>query len=118
PGGLKQGASEREVQHERRHRHPVSHRARRSLRRRAALAAGLRRAAPPGGPADGPREAGPTLEAPALVHEAYLRLVDVEKAQPWNSRGHFFAAAAEAMCRSLIDNVRRKKRSKRGGGRK
>src|SRR5262245_23887683 len=42
---------------------------------------------------------GQTLQATALVHEAYLRLVDVEKAQHWNSRGHFFAAAAEAMCR-------------------
>src|SRR5262250_184517 len=61
---------------------------------------------------------GQTLEATALVHEAYLRLVDVEKAQHWNSRGHFFAACAEAMRRILIDNARRKKRLKRGGGRK
>src|SRR5205085_6567986 len=61
---------------------------------------------------------GQTLEATALVHEAYLRLVDVEKVQHWNSRGHFFAAAAEAMRRILIDNARRKKRLKRGGKRK
>lgn len=58
---------------------------------------------------------GQTLQATALVHEAYLRLVDVEKAQHWNSRGHFFAAAAEAMRRILVENVRRKQREKRGG---
>jgi RNA polymerase sigma factor (TIGR02999 family) len=57
---------------------------------------------------------GQTLEATALVHEAYLRLVDVEKAQHWNSRGHFFAAAAEAMRRILIENARSKGRAKRG----
>ncbi|MHC4402004.1 MAG: ECF-type sigma factor [Planctomycetota bacterium] len=55
------------------------------------------------------------LQATALVHEAYLRLVDVEKAQHWNSRGHFFGAAAEAMRRILVDNARRKASSKRGG---
>jgi RNA polymerase sigma factor (TIGR02999 family) len=60
---------------------------------------------------------GQTLEATALVHEAYLRLVDTEKVQHWNSRGHFFAAAAEAMRRILIDNARRKRRPKHGGGR-
>jgi RNA polymerase sigma factor (TIGR02999 family) len=60
---------------------------------------------------------GQTLQATALVHEAYLRLVDVEKAQLWNSRGHFFAAAAEAMRRILIDNARRKQRPKHGGDR-
>ena len=59
---------------------------------------------------------GQTLQATALVHEAYLRLVDVEKAQHWNSRGHFFAAAAEAMRRILVENARRKKREKHGGG--
>ena len=52
---------------------------------------------------------GQTLEATALVHEAYLRLVDTDKAQHWNSRGHFFAAAAEAMRRILIENARRRK---------
>src|SRR5262249_59277760 len=52
---------------------------------------------------------GQTLQATALVHEAYLRLVDVEQAQHWNSRGHFFAAAAEAMRRILVDGARRKK---------
>jgi RNA polymerase sigma factor (TIGR02999 family) len=58
---------------------------------------------------------GQTLQATALVHEAYLRLVDVEKAQHWNSRGHFFAAAAEAMRRILVDSARRKSAEKRGG---
>jgi RNA polymerase sigma factor (TIGR02999 family) len=57
---------------------------------------------------------GQTLQATALVHEAYLRLVDGEKAQPWNSRGHFFAAAAEAMRRIVIENARRKNRLKHG----
>jgi RNA polymerase sigma factor (TIGR02999 family) len=60
---------------------------------------------------------GQTLEATALVHEAYLRLVDVEKAQHWNSRRHFFAAAAEAMRRILVEKARGKKRQKHGGGR-
>ena len=60
---------------------------------------------------------GQTLQATALVHEAYLRLVDVEKAQQWNSCGHFFAAAAEAMRRILVEHARRKGRGKRGGGR-
>ena len=60
---------------------------------------------------------GQTLLATALVHEAYIRLVDVEKAQHWNSRGHFFAAAAEAMRRILIINARRRCAEKRGGGR-
>src|SRR5215471_16622172 len=58
---------------------------------------------------------GQTLQATALVHEAYLRLVDVEKAQHWNSRGHFFGAAAEAMRRILVDRAREKGRAKRGG---
>jgi RNA polymerase sigma factor (TIGR02999 family) len=60
---------------------------------------------------------GQTLEATALVHEAYLRLVDVEPPQRWDSRGHFFAAAAEAMRRILIDQARRKRRPKHGGSR-
>jgi RNA polymerase sigma factor (TIGR02999 family) len=59
---------------------------------------------------------GQTLEATALVHEAYLRLVDVEQAQPWNSRGHFFAAAAEAMRRILVERARHKGRLRHGGG--
>jgi RNA polymerase sigma factor (TIGR02999 family) len=58
---------------------------------------------------------GQTLEATALVHEAYLRLVDVEQPEHWNGRGHFFAAAAEAMRRILVENARRKKRTKHGG---
>jgi RNA polymerase sigma factor (TIGR02999 family) len=61
---------------------------------------------------------GQTLQATALVHEAYLRLVDVEKAQHWNSRGHFFAAAAEAMRRILVENARRKKSIRAGGAMK
>ena len=59
---------------------------------------------------------GQTLDATALVHEAYLRLVGAEKAQRWDSRGHFFAACAEAMRRILIDNARRKQADKHGGG--
>jgi RNA polymerase sigma factor (TIGR02999 family) len=59
---------------------------------------------------------GQTLQATALVHEAYLRLVDVNKAQQWNSRGHFFAAAAEAMRRILVERARHKKCIKAGGG--
>src|SRR5262249_31365319 len=58
---------------------------------------------------------GQSLQATALVHEAFLRLVDVERAQRWNSRGHFFAAAAEATRRILIENARRKRRIKHGG---
>jgi RNA polymerase sigma factor (TIGR02999 family) len=58
---------------------------------------------------------GQTLQATALVHEAYLRLVNVEEAQHWNSRGHFFAAAAEAMRRILVENARRKSTQKHGG---
>lgn len=58
---------------------------------------------------------GQTLQATALVHDAYIRLVDVEQAQHWNSRGHFFGAAAEAMRRLVIENARRKGRLKHGG---
>ncbi len=61
---------------------------------------------------------GQTLQATALVHEAYLRLVDVKIAQHWDSRGHFFAAAAEAMRRILVERVRRKRRHKHGGAMK
>src|SRR5262245_10660153 len=60
---------------------------------------------------------GQTLQATALVHDAYLRLVDVDRAQHWNSRGHFFAAAAEAMRRILIDQARQKGSTRRGGAR-
>ena len=60
---------------------------------------------------------GQTLQATALVHEAYLRLVDDKKAQHWDSRGHFFAAAAEAMRRILVESARKKKRLRHGGGR-
>lgn len=58
---------------------------------------------------------GQTLQATALVHEAYLRLVNAEKTQHWDSRGHFFAAAAEAMRRIVVENARRKQRSRHGG---
>ena len=58
---------------------------------------------------------GQTLQATALVHEAYIRLLGAEN-QNWSSRGHFFAAAAEAMRRILIENARRKQRRKHGGG--
>lgn len=57
-----------------------------------------------------------TLQATALVHEAYVRMVDVDLAQNWDSRGHFFAAAAEAMRRILVETARSKSRLKRGGG--
>ena len=59
---------------------------------------------------------GQTLQATALVHDAYLRLVDVKQALHWDSRGHFFSAAAEAMRRILIEQARNKNRQKRGGG--
>lgn len=58
---------------------------------------------------------GQTLQATALVHEAYLRLVDVESVQRWDSRGHFFSAAAEAMRRILVEQARRKAGPKAGG---
>jgi RNA polymerase sigma factor (TIGR02999 family) len=60
---------------------------------------------------------GQTLQATALVHEAYLRLVGVESPQKWDGRGHFFAAAAEAMRRILVEQARRRKRLKHGGER-
>jgi RNA polymerase sigma factor (TIGR02999 family) len=61
---------------------------------------------------------GLTLQATALVHEAYLRLVDTEQAQRWNSCGHFFAAAAEAMRRILVDHARQRRSQRRGGAAK
>ena len=61
---------------------------------------------------------GQTLQATALVHEAYLRLVGGDAGQPWDSRGHFFAAAAEAMRRILVENARRKRGLKHGGDRR
>jgi RNA polymerase sigma factor (TIGR02999 family) len=63
-------------------------------------------------------KAGQTLDATALVHEAYIRLVDTQRAQHWNSRGHFFAAAAQAMRRILLNRARDKHRLKRGGQRR
>lgn len=59
---------------------------------------------------------GQTLEATALVHEAYVRLIDTDRVPHWNNRGHFFAAAAEAMRRILVEQARRKSREKHGGG--
>src|SRR5437764_12941459 len=59
---------------------------------------------------------GQTLQATALVHEAYVRLVDADEAQVWNSRGQFFAAAGEAMRRILVERARRKGRLRHGGG--
>src|SRR5580693_7682135 len=61
---------------------------------------------------------GQTLQATALVHEAYLRLVGPDSQRSWKDRGHFFAAAAQAMRRILVDNARRKRRPKRGGDQK
>ena len=61
---------------------------------------------------------GQTLQATALVHEAYLRLVGPADAERWENRGHFFAAAAEAMRRILVENARRKRGAKHGGGRR
>jgi RNA polymerase sigma factor (TIGR02999 family) len=63
----------------------------------------------------GRERAGQTLQPTALVHEAFIRLVDVDRAQHFNSKGHFFAACAEAMRRILVDNARRKNRDKHGG---
>ena len=60
---------------------------------------------------------GQTFQATALVHEAYVRLVDGEQVRHWNSRSHFFAAAAQAMRNILVDTARRKRREKHGGGR-
>src|SRR5437016_14414317 len=59
---------------------------------------------------------GHTLQPTALVHEAYLKLVGADPQRPWNGRVHFYAAAAEAMRRLLIDHARRKRRARRGGG--
>lgn len=61
---------------------------------------------------------GQTLQATALVHDAYIRLVAAESVQQWNSRGHFFTAAAEAMRRILVENARRKQAEVHGGGRR
>ena len=63
----------------------------------------------------GQEKPGHTLQATALVHEAYLRLVDVDQVGHWDGRGHFFAAAAEAMRRILVDQARRRQAAKRGG---
>ncbi len=84
---------------------------------RAAPAAGLRRAAQLAAQKLAQEKPGQTLQATALVHEAYLRLVDEDQVQGWNSRGHFFAAAAEAMRRILINRARDKDGRSAGGGR-
>ena len=104
--------------HGRRYANPIANRVGRSDRRRATLAAGVRRTAQAGRRKVGQEKPGQTLQATALVHEAYLRLVDRRRRlQHWDSRGHFFAAAAESMRRILVDNARRKKSLKRGGNR-
>ncbi len=82
------------------------------------FAAGVRKIKKASGRGSLARKPGQTLQATALVHDVYIRLVDVEKAQRWNSRGHFFAAAAEAMRRILVDQARRKQSLKRGGQRR
>src|SRR5262245_6295289 len=103
--------------HVRRHPHPVTDRIWRSVGGRTLLplvCEELRKLAAARMAAESP---GHTLQATALVHEAYLRLVGGDKAQRWNSRGHFFGAAAEAMRRILVENARRKARVKHGGDR-
>ena len=102
--------------HGRRHPHPERHRAGRPEGRRRVAPARLRRAAEARRRPAGPRRPGQTLQATALVHEAYLRLVDGERPQQWDGRGHFFAAAAEAMRRILVEAARRKGRIRHGGG--
>ena len=104
--------------HGRRHPHPVRHRAPATPTPRSELLPlvydELRKLAAAELAQEKP---GQTLQATALVHEAYLRLVGGEPDAHWNSRGHFFAAAAEAMRRILVENARRKKTEKRGGER-
>ena len=95
--------------HGRPHADLGSHRARRSARRRSVLAAGLRRAAQMAAEKLAHQQLGQTLQATALVHEAYLRLVGGEQTQDWDGRRHFFAAAAEAMRRILIDRARQRR---------
>src|SRR5207249_11704138 len=103
--------------HERRHPHLVRHRSRRPAEQLLPLVYDeLRKLA---AHKLAQEKTGQTLDATALVHETYLRLVESERrgpSPPWNSRGHFFAAA-EAMRRILVENARRKKRIKRGGTR-
>ena len=97
---------------ERGHADPLGHRAGRPEGGRAAPAAGLRRAAPPGQQRLAQEKPGQTLQATALVHEAYLRLVTARRPSAGTAAGHFFAAAAEAMRRILVDSARRKRRLK------
>ena len=99
----------------RRHCGPVANQIRRPFGGGRAVAAGLRGAAEAGRAKMAQEKPGQTLQATALVHEAYIRLVDVEKGQHWNSRGHFFAAAAEAMRRILVEKARRKGGPEAGG---
>ena len=102
----------------RRHPDPERHRAGRSAGCGTTAAAGLRGAAQARRAAAGQEKPGQTLQATALVHEAYLRLVGADANRPWDGRGHFFAAAAEAMRRILVDNARRKRGLKHGGDRR
>ena len=104
--------------HVRRHPHPVADRAGRSAGRGAAVAAGLRRAAEAGGARSWPRRSrGRRCRRRPWCTRRICGWSDGEQAQHWNSRGHFFAAAAEAMRRILVDNARRKQRRKHGGDR-
>ena len=100
---------------DRRHSDSLGDRQGRARVCRTIVAPGLRRTPSTGRPAAKTRGSGHTLQATALVHEAYLRLVDVEQAQLWDGRRHFFAAAAMAMRRILVESARRKASQKRGG---
>jgi hypothetical protein len=111
--GARAGAPGRVGPDGRSHPHPLCDRARRRAGSRAAPAAGLRRAAPVGQPETGPGKAWSELQATGLVHEVDLRLLDDKAVQRWESRRHFFVAAAEALRRILIDRVRKKHACKR-----
>ena len=101
--------------HVRCHSHPVEDRSRRPKSFRGVVAVGLRGVAKAGRGTDVGERPDHTLQATALVHEAYLRLVDTDQVAGWNSRGHFFSAAAEAMRRILVDSARANQAQKRGG---
>ena len=104
--------------HDRRYSHPIPDRIRRPSRGRATSTADLRRTASLGRRENGPGETRTDAPGYRVVHEAYIRLVDTDKTPRWKSRGHFFAAAAEAMRRILVERARRKRSSKQGGDRK
>ena len=102
----------------RRDPHPVADRTRRRSRRRSNSCRWFTMSCEDWPPPRWPRRSQGRRSRPRrLVHEAYIRLVDMQRAQQWNGRGHFFAAAAEAMRRILVENARRKRSEKHGGGR-